>query len=162
MSLDQLLARLTAQSIGSDPREPKGGKPELTAADISLIASHAPHMSFHALMVKCCHDPLSLGKLYVWLHDTSLTEWFLNKENEATTVQVGQVNRLVELSIIGWFNPGSRHAATLPCRAAYVKTGADTFRSKYQKHFNYLVGELDFVEQIGRRAIQGFRRSDQE
>ena len=76
MSVEILLARLTAQSIGADPKQSTGGKPELNAGDISLIASQAPHMSFHALMTKCCADQISAVQLYVWLHDTSLTEWF--------------------------------------------------------------------------------------
>ena len=160
MSIEHLLARLTPQSTGTDPRMPGGGKPELTAADISLIASHAPHMSFHALMTKYCHDRISLQKLYVWLHNTSLTEWFLNPVNENVSIHVGQVNRLVDLAIIGWYDPAAQEAATLPSRASYIKANHETFKRKYQTHFNYLTGELDLYEAIGRRAIKGFIRRD--
>lgn len=158
MSVEKLFARLTAQSSGPNPKEPGGGKPEFTAADISLIASHAPHMSFHALMVKNCHDEHSLEKLYTWTQDTSLTEWFLNPKNTNAVIQPGQVNRLMELAIIGWCNPNSVDAKTLPSRAKYVKVNHETFKYKYQPHYNFLTGELDYIEEIGRRAVYGFMK----
>lgn len=160
MSIEVLLAKLTAQSIGSDPKQPTGGKPEFNAGDISLIASQAPHMSFHALMTKCCADLISAEMLYRWLHDTSLTEWFLNPKNNQASIITGQVNRLVDLALLGWAIPNAKEAATIANRAAYIRAGHDSFRRKYQVHYHYLTGELDYLEMVGRRAINGFNPRD--
>jgi hypothetical protein len=156
MSVETLLSRLTAQSVGTEPKQSTGGKPELNAGDISLIASQAPFMSFHALMTKCCHDRISALRLYVWLHDTSLSEWFLNPAHDRESIIIGQANRLVELAFISWAIPNAPEASTLVLRAAYVHANHDSFRRKYQDHYNRLVGELDFLEQVGREAINGF------
>lgn len=156
MSVETLLARLTAQSVDINPRQSSGGKPELNAGDISLIASQAPHMSFHALMTKCCGDQISATRLYIWLHDTSLTEWFLNPSHDKESVIIGQVNRLVELAFIGWAIPNAPEASTLILRASYVRANHDSFRRKYQAHYNFLEGELGFLEKVGRQAINGF------
>jgi hypothetical protein len=158
MSVENLLARLTPQSVDIEPRQSTGGKPELTVGDISLIASQAPHMSFHALMTKCCADQISAKRLYIWLHDTSLTEWFLNPAHDRESIVIGQANRLVELAFISWAIPRAPEASTLILRAAYVHSGHDSFRRKYQVHYNRLVGELDFLEQVGREAINGFNQ----
>lgn len=155
MALENLLARLTPQSNGTEPRMP-GGKPELTVADISLIASHAPPMAYHALMTKCCFDPISTERLYAWLQDTSLTEWFLNPVNEQARIQVGQANRLVSLSMIGWAIPNAEESRTQANCATYLKTSQDTFKRVYQKHFLFLQGELGYQEALGRRAIKEF------
>ena len=160
MSVEILLARLTAQSTGSDPKQPTGGKPEFNAGDISLIASQAPHMSFHALMTKCCHDPISADRLYIWLHNASLTEWFLNPRIAHASIVVNQVNRLVVLSLIGWALPNAKETATIDNMAAYIHSGFDTYKRKYQAHYSFLTGELDFLEKVGSRAINGFNQRD--
>ena len=158
MSVEIFLARLTAQSVDINPKQAQGGLPEFTAGDISLIASQAPHMSFHALMTKCCFDAISAKKLYYWMHNHSLTEWFLNGENEHASIVIGQANRLVELAMIGWANPNAAESATLIDRATYIRANHDTFKRKYQAHYNYLAAELDFLEAVGRRAINGFNQ----
>lgn len=160
MNTDKLLARMTAQSSGPNPKEPGGGVSELTASDISLIASHAPPLSWHALMVKCCHDKISLRELIVWAHDVSLTEWFLNPANENANIKPGQVNRLVELSIIGWFNPQAKEVATVAARSAYIRAVHNTYKNVYQAHYAFLTGELGYVEAVGRMAIKRFQTFD--
>ena len=153
VSFENMLARLTAQSASMEPIVPNG-KSELTPAEIAMIASRAPRMSFHALMVKYCHDANSLKSLYIWLHNTSLTDWFLNPENRQATIQVDQANRLVELSIIGWFDQTAKESATLVSRAAFVGANHKTFQRRYQTHYSYLEGELGFLEAIGLREIK--------
>jgi len=159
-SIEQLLARLTAQSIGSDPKQISGGKPELTTADISLIAAQAPHMSYHALMSKCGADPHSTETLIYWLHNTSLTELFLNPAHDRDSIIIGQLNRLITLTWISWAIPYADEAKTIASRAAYIRAGHDSFTRKYQAHYNFLTSELDYLEVVGRMAIKGFNQPD--
>jgi hypothetical protein len=152
-----MLARLTAQTSWADTRIPGGGKPELTVADISVIAAAAPHMSYHALMTKYCDDQGSERVLLSWTHQTSLDEWFTNPQYAALRIEARQLNRLAELALLAWLKPQAPHATTIQSRAAYVGANHETFRRNFQAHYAFLIGELGFLEQIGLRAVVAFR-----
>jgi hypothetical protein len=164
MSIEYMLARLTAQTGNLDPRIPGGGIPELTAADISLIAAAAPHMSYHALMAKYCDDQISEREILAWAHRTSLDEWFTNPAHATTPVQARQLNRLAELTVLAWINPQLPHGTSIPTRAAYIGANHDTFRHNFQSHYAFLTGELGYLERIGIIAAYKFkgRKDDQE
>jgi len=156
MSIEYMLARLTAQT-NWDSRIPGGGVPELTVADISVIAAAAPHMSYHALMVKYCDDQLSERALLSWLHQTSLDEWFTNPDYASVRIEARQLNRLAELAMLAWLRPSHPHATSIQTRAAYIGANHETFRRNYQAHYAFLLGELGLLEQIGLRALREFR-----
>ena len=161
MNTDKLLARMTAQSSGPNPKEPGGGVAMYTAADISLIASSAPHMSFHALMVKCCHDPISLKVIYSWLRRVSVEDWFNNEENNQRTIQISQANKLISLAILAWDNPLAPDVKTTADIARSIGTAYGTFQTRYQRHYHYLVKELQYVEAVGRSALAGYMKQDE-
>ena len=163
MSTEYLLTRLTAQTSWSDTRIPGGVKPELTVADISVIAAAAPHMSFHALMTKYCDDQQSEKIVLSWTHQTSLDEWFTNPVHAATPITARQLNKLAELAVLAWLRPQQPHATTLRTRGAYIGANHETFRRNFQAHYAHLVGELQYLEQIGVNAVRNFhgRRADE-
>jgi hypothetical protein len=156
MSLQHVMTRITERTAWPNP-DAVGGPPEYTVGDCALIASQAPHMSFHAIMAKFCGDVISANRIHSWLHDTSLTEWFLNPVNERRTVGIGQVNKLVELAIIGWAVPFAAEVSTIASRAAYIGAAKETYRTRYQPHYSYLTGELSFLEHVARRAIDEYK-----
>lgn len=160
MSIEHLLARLTAQTSWREPRVAPGGAPEFTAADISLIASHAPHISFHALMAKCCQEQQSIQELGDWTFNLSVNEWFYNPACEGIRFEARQLKKLVALAVVGWLDPQIEQARNLETRAAWIGANAETYRRNFQAHYSYLTGELDYVMAIGRRAIYGFKRDD--
>lgn len=156
MTIEYLLARLTAQSPGPRPKEPGKGKPTLTAADISLISSHAPHMSYHALMAKICDDRISEREILKWAKRISLAEWFSNPLYAEVSCSARALNKLPELAVLAWINPQLPHAANIKNQAAFVNENPETYRKKYRNHFAFLLGELAYLEEVGRRAVMGF------
>lgn len=156
MSIEYMLARLTAQTTWRDHHMPAGGKPELTAADISVIAAHAPHMSFHALMAKYCDDAISEKAIMSWAHQTSLDEWFTNPTYAAVRIEARQLNRMAELAVLAWLHPRLPHATSIATKAAFVGANHETFRRNFQAHYAFVVGELGFLEAVGLEAVRKF------
>ena len=156
-----MLARLTAQSNGPNPKEPGGGLPTFTAADISLIASVAPHMSWHALMAKYCDDLHSRMEIREFAHTISRMEWFSNPAYETIRIEARQLNKLADLAVMGWVSPKAPATATLETRAAYIGAGYETYRRVFQGHYAFIVGELAFLQTVGETAVKRFlRRTD--
>jgi len=160
MSIENMLARLTAQTNWKDNQMPGGGKPELTAADISVIAAQAPHMSFHALMAKNCDDAISAKELLIWVRETSLVEWFSNDGYASIRFEARQLKRLCELAMQVFINPNHPDGQTQEARAAFVGVSHDTFKRSFQVHYAYLLQELGYLEQVGERAVREFMRDD--
>lgn len=158
MEIDKMLARLTAQSNGPNPKEPGGGAPVFTAADISLIASVAPHMSWHALMAKHCDDLHSKLKILEFAHTTSRMEWFSNPAYSTIRIEAQQLNKLADLAVMGWISPRAKATATLETRAAYIGANYETYRKNFQPHYAFITGELAFLESVGATAIRKFLR----
>ena len=161
MSIEFMLARLTAQSAGLEV-DPARGKPELTREDVMLIASAAPPICFHALMAKCCDDQISVKKLLEWVWEKSLKEWFSNSENQAIKVEARQMNRMAELAVLAFLNPQCPHATSTTTRAAYIGANEHTYRKNFQPHYAFLAGELGFLESLGKRAIYKFKGRNDE
>lgn len=159
MGIENLLARLTAQSSGPNPKEPGGGVPEFTAADISLIASRAPSASFHALMARCCDDPISVRELGHWAFNESINEWFSNSAREAIRIEARQLKKLTALAVASWLNPHIPQAQSIEARAGWVGAAKETYRTNLHPHLAYLQQELDYLAAVGSRAIYGFKRS---
>jgi hypothetical protein len=157
VSIEYLLARLTAQTNWKDKQMPGGGVPELSVADISVIAAAAPHPSFHALMAKYCDDQASESAIIKWTHEHSRKEWFTNPDLRSIRFEARQLNLLDELAVLAWLNQASQHAVSISTRAAYVGVNHETFRRNFQEHFAFLVGELGLIEQIGTRAVYEFK-----
>jgi hypothetical protein len=162
VAIENMLARLTAQSNGPNPKEPSGGLPTFTAADISLIASSAPHMAWHALMAKYCDDLQSRLEIREYTHTISRMEWFSNPAYETIRVEARQLNKLADLVVMCWLNPRVPAGATLESRSAYVGMNHETYRRNFQPHYAHLAGELGFLQQVGERAVRRFLRRDDD
>lgn len=160
MSVEYLLARLTAQSSGPRPKEPGGGKPILTREDIAAMAGDTKPMSYHALMTKYCQDSISDLQLRLWLHKVSLDEWFRQPEHHDTPTKASQLKRLPELAILGWANPKCPHALAIGTRAVFTGCTADIFKRNYQKHYAFLLRHLDGLEYDGLLAVYRARKGD--
>jgi hypothetical protein len=160
MSIEYVLARQTAQTSWREPRLAPGGKAELTAGDISLIASHAPHMSYHALMAKCCQYPISEREMLHWANMECWREWRTNVAYREIPVKVDTLDRLAELAVLAWIDPRLPHGADIKNRAAFCRENPETFRKKFQELYGYLYGELGYLETVGREAVRRFMRRD--
>lgn len=165
MTLEFDLVRLTAQSR-CDPKNPAGGKPEYTAADISACLSEVRANSddrelwqavFHLLLAKYCGDERSARKVLAWLRTTSIVEWFTNAEHALKRIEPGQVARVTEVALLAYLYPHIEHAANYRTRAAYVGCGQDIWKRVYQPHYAWLLGELAYLEHLGRAAYR-FRK----
>lgn len=146
------LVRLTAQSSGPNPKEPGGGMPEYSRAEIMALIAEVPHMAFHALMAKYCGDELSIKALLEWLHRKSIAEWFTNPEHATKKIEARELRRLVEVSLLSWLNPRSPQATNYETRGAYLNCSADRFKRVFQSHHCWIQGELGYLEQLGIRV----------
>ena len=160
-SIEYMLVKLTAQSSGPNPKDPGGGVPQFTAADISLIASAAPHMAYHAMMAKFCDDAISEKALLEWARKTAIEEWCSNPAYAALRIEARQLNRMAELVVLTFVNPQIPHAKTTVSMAAYVGAAETTYRRNFSPLYSFLAGEIGYLEQIGTRAILKFRYGDE-
>lgn len=146
------LVRLTAQSSGPNPKEPGGGEPAYTRAEIMALIAEVPHVAFHALMAKYCGDDQSVQTLLDWVHRKNIWEWYDNTENALKRIHTLELRRVAEVALLAWLNPHAPVAQNYETRGAYLGCGGDRFKRVFQRHYNKLLGELDYQEQIGIRV----------
>lgn len=153
-TLEYDLVRMTAQSKGSDPKEPGGGSPEYSVEELRACLAEVPHLSWHCLLAKYHQDQQSEKELLKRAHMMSLREWFTNAEHRTKTIQAGQLARVAELAVLCFLLPKLPHASNYTTRAAFVGCGHDKWRGTFQTHFDWIVRELEYQERIGDRAYR--------
>lgn len=148
------LVRLTAQSSGPDQKEPGGGQPAYSVAEIRACLGEVPWISFHCLLAKYCDDETSIQEVLRHTQRLVLNEWFNGSAYMTTAIKPGQLKRVAELAVISWVNPLARHTTSLESRAAYAKASRETFRTNFQQLYAWALGELVYLEDLGDRVYR--------
>lgn len=152
------LVRLTAQSKGQDPKQPGGGVPEYTKADILACAAEMPHIAWHCIMAKYCGDKLSERELLDRAHRISIAEWFDNPEHRLKNIRAGQLIKVAELSVLAYLMPACQHAMSYGTRAIYAGCRSSKWQECFQSHYEWIIGELEYAERIGAKAYRARKK----
>lgn len=152
MSVEQQLARITAQSHNADPKHVPGGKPELTADDIRAGVSFLSSHQYHALMAKWCDDDQSKKTLARLMYSQSLKRFVETYPDKPT--KGSDHHKLVLHSIKYFLAPAKGEKLTDEQHAGAIGVSRKTFTGKYRYHVALLVSVLQQLESDGRRALR--------
>jgi hypothetical protein len=147
-SIEFYLARITARSLGADPKQPPGGRPSITADDIRAAISLATKpREFHAMMAKYCGDDLSEAALLDWLVRYSGARYLVDYP---TGLISGERNQAIAESAMIWFlNPTQGAARGLAGNARHAGVDPKTWRKYYDQHWRRMTAELFDLEANG-------------
>lgn len=153
-SIEFDLMRLTAQSSGPNPKEPGGGKPNYSVAELRACLAEVPHLAWHCLLAKYHQDQHSEHHLLAEAQRLSMKEWFTNPAHRLKTIQAGQLTKVAELAVLCYLLPSLPHNTNYTSRAAFCECDHRKWRSTFQDHFNWLINELAYNERIGEKAYK--------
>lgn len=149
---ESYLCRLTAQSKGSDPKQPPGGEPEFTFQEIQTITWTMDLFAFWVVMAKVCQDEISEANLAEAMRRLARAKW----EGGDTGTEI--LNRIAEAAVIVFLTPRgpNGHLRKDPWIAHYIEPGMHrkTFQRKYKHHYTMLLGVLDRANDRGMRYVK--------
>lgn len=153
MPLDSMIASLGAGTLAADPKKIPGGAPTLTHEDILAFTANASRLEFQLLMAKYVGDEFARSRVEKWLLRVSIREWFTNPAYRTTRLEAQQLLKLSGLAVRCWLNPQDKQAVSKRSRSAFIGTHIDQYRTRFEPHYAFLVGELGFHEQAALRAV---------
>jgi hypothetical protein len=143
----KILARLTAQSLGSDPKLPPGGIPEFTAEDVRATLGKAqPQVAFHCVMAKHCEDEYSEDWLIRYSHMKSRAAWHEAAANKRRLICTQQLDLVGELALLYHLVPYQASKRSEANNAKWCQVARNTYRAKYEQHRRALTTFLDDME----------------
>ncbi len=162
MPLDSMIASLGAGTLAADPKKIPGGVPTLTHEDILAFTANASRHEFQLLLAKYVGDESARGRVEKWLVRVSIREWFINPAYRTVRLEAQQLLKLTELAVRCWLNPQDKPALSKRSRAAFIGAQIDQYRSRFEPHYAFLVGELGFHEQAALRAVSVAMAKDRQ
>lgn len=98
-------ARTTAQSKGSDPKQPGGGKPDLSVDDVQAAKSFLPYGQWLALEARICQSEIAERDLRQAVIKISWYLWRKNEANYKTRITTQRLDLVAEAATLFFLNP---------------------------------------------------------
>jgi hypothetical protein len=145
-SMEFFLIRLTAQSKGSDPKEPGGGAPKYSPSDVQMIAACVESLpAYYAAMAKVSGDERAAVRLLEMAHMVSEREWRNNPRNREIRHTLNELQRVVEVAVLRFLNPHDEEGKPRneEWMAKYVGVAWRTWKQNYKDHQTYIEHQLE-------------------
>lgn len=147
MSMEHTLAKLTPGSPSLTPGI--GGLPELTSSDIAAALGFAGRVpdaciGIHLVMAKYSDDAIAIDRLRRIVARMAWTLWFdLGIEARITRQQI---DRLAQLALIDFINPGAMRDATPTHLARQIPVDPRTWAAGMGKLYHEVIGRMRDIE----------------
>lgn len=158
---EYFLVRLSAQSKGSDPKQPSGGKPELTAQDIQMLCSMVGSVfDYWAITAKYCQSEVAEKNLLQAMRHLSRRSWHETEAFRDIPVNTDELDRMAEASVLSFLNPRDSEGNLRGDQwaAAYMRCHRNTFVKKFKAHWLRLTAKLNQLETSGLADIRNALR----
>jgi hypothetical protein len=156
--MEFFIIRLTAQSK-TDPKEPGGGKPKYSAADIQMIAACVKSLpAYTAAMAKISGDDQAAVRLLDMARLISEDEWRKNPRNREIRHTLNELERVVEVAVLRFLNPHDEEGKprTEEWMAKYIGVAWRTWRQNYKTHQTFIEQRLDDLYRKAQSDISAF------
>jgi ubiquinone biosynthesis protein UbiJ len=162
-SMEFFLIRLTAQSKGSDPKEPGGGAPKYSPADVQMIVACVESLpAYYAAMAKVSGDERAAVRLLEMARMVSENEWRKNPRNREIRHTLNELDRVVEIAVLMFLNPHNKKGEprTEEWMAKYVGVAWRTWKQNYKDHQTFIQQQLQDFYQRAQADIYRFTREN--
>ena len=148
------IARLTARSA-SDPKNPFGGKPEITVEDVQTSMTSASWPEYTAVMAKFAQSEHAIQNLLELAKAVSSREWRRNERNYRTKITNERLDLVAEAAVLKFLNPNDQDIKRDDewC-AKWISTSHNAWARDYRHHFDTVLAKLVDIYNSGTRIVR--------
>ena len=165
------IARLTAQSK-TDPKNPSGGKPEISIEDIQAARGCLNWFEDVALMARTAQDRISSENLLGVAQAISTHEWRQYEKNYRTKITNERLDKIAQAAVLTFLSPFENPKAMVDQQvkrddswaAKWVGTTDQVWARDFRQHFGVVLGKILDHYISGHRKMRYFlsRKSSSE